>query len=86
MASDERIGSHQAIESIRQHVGVLIDDTNIAPVVQANLSEIQNNIAALDILGFVGTPGFLIDADGVRTKQIGWDPHALRAYLNSVNE
>ncbi|MEO0422580.1 MAG: thioredoxin domain-containing protein [Pseudomonadota bacterium] len=86
LASNDRIGAHQAIESIRQHVGVLVDDMNIDPVVEAHLGEIQNNMAALDILGIVGTPGFLIDADDVRTKHIGWDPHVLRAYLKSLSE
>ncbi|MDJ0712513.1 MAG: thioredoxin domain-containing protein [Woeseiaceae bacterium] len=84
MAKAGRIGASEAIDVLATHTGELIADTDVAFLVETHKADMQNNIAAMNVLGIVGTPGFVVVAkDEVRTF-IGWDADALAGHLASL--
>ncbi|MEL6448378.1 MAG: thioredoxin domain-containing protein [Pseudomonadota bacterium] len=81
MSSAGRIGASEAIDALAAANGETLSDSDVAVLVETHRAEMQRNIAAMSVLGIVGTPGFVVVANDDMRTFIGWDPAALAAHL-----
>ena len=85
--SSGRVGAKQAIAAVDAQDPNAATGTDLDVLVDAHQAEIQSNIAAMNVLGIAGTPGFVVvDESGESRSFTGWDTIALAAHLSSLSK
>ncbi len=87
LSSRGRVGAKQAIAAVDAQDPNAATGTDLDVLVDAHQAEMQSNIAAMNVLGIAGTPGFVVvDESGESRSFTGWDTIALAAHLSSLSK